>query len=176
VPESALVPFLVLLRHAKSDWDGSWEDDRQRPLARRGRRAAITMGRFLGRAGVVPDAALSSPARRAIDTLRLTREAAGWSCPVQEAPGLYGEGSAGALAEIGARGGGAEVLVVVGHEPDTSQLVALLVGGGRLRVPTAAAVGIALDVRWAEVGPATGELAWLLVPRLFRKDAFDFAE
>jgi phosphohistidine phosphatase len=171
------VPFLVLIRHAKSDWDGPWEDDRERPLAPRGERAAVTMGRLLARAKVVPDRALCSPALRATQTLRLAGEAAGWSCPVEEAPGLYGEGPAGVLAEIGARGDDAQVLVAVGHEPTASEVVALLVGGGRFRVPTGAAVGIELEFgKWSEVGPATGQLAWMLVPRLFRKGSFDFAE
>src|SRR5215469_17757042 len=61
---------LVLLRHAKSDWP---EDvaDHDRPLAPRGRRDAPLVGRWLARAGYVPDIAICSTARRAQETWRL---------------------------------------------------------------------------------------------------------
>ena len=58
---------LLLLRHAKSAWpDGV--ADLERPLARRGERAAELVGRFLAGHGLVPDRVVSSPARRAAET------------------------------------------------------------------------------------------------------------
>jgi phosphohistidine phosphatase len=62
------VKTLILLRHGKSDWDSDRDADHDRPLARRGRNAAATMGLLLERAGQVPDRALTSSALRA--TLR----------------------------------------------------------------------------------------------------------
>ncbi|HMF03267.1 MAG TPA: phosphoglycerate mutase family protein, partial [Acidimicrobiia bacterium] len=80
------MPALILFRHGKSDWDAADAgDDRARPLARRGRKAAERMGRFLARAGQVPDVAITSPALRAAETLRLAMEGGGWSCPVRTA-------------------------------------------------------------------------------------------
>lgn len=171
------MPALILFRHAKSDWDAPADDDLDRPLAPRGRKAARAMGRLLSRVGQVPDTALCSPAVRAADTLRLAMEAGEWSCPVRTAPGLYGAGVAGALAEIRSGANEAEMLLAVGHEPTSSELAVLLVGGGRIRLPTGAALRIDFEVgSWTEVGPATGELTWLLVPRLFPKGSFDVAE
>src|SRR2546428_3125668 len=84
------MPALILLRHGKSDWQADYgADDRARPLARRGRKAAKTMGRFLARAGQVPDAAITSPAVRAHDTLQLAMDGGGWTCPARTAPSLY---------------------------------------------------------------------------------------
>ena len=71
-----------------------------------------------------------------------------------------------------------ELLLVVGHEPTSSETASLLIGGGRVRMPTGALVRIDFDAdieSWADVGPGTGSLSWLLVPRLFPPDAFDFA-
>jgi len=45
--------------------------------------------------------------------------------------------------------------------------VSLLIGGGLVRMPTAALARIDLLVdEWSEVGPGTGVLSWLVVPRV----------
>jgi phosphohistidine phosphatase len=161
------VPSLILLRHAKSDWDADYGDDRERPLARRGRKAAKRMGRFLVDAGQVPDAAVTSPAVRAADTLRVAMQAGGWTCPVRTAPALYGGGVSGLLAEIRQEPAATGVLLAVGHEPTWSDAVAALIGGGRVRVPTAALARIDFEVeRWSDVQPVTGVLTWMVPPRL----------
>jgi len=165
------MPALILLRHGKSDWDAEdGGDDRARPLARRGRKAARRMGRFMARAGQVPDSAITSPAVRAADTLQLAMGGGGWSCPVRTAPSLYGGGVSGLLAEVRREPVGTDVLLAVGHEPTWSAALAALVGGGEVRFPTAALARVDLDVdRWDEVAPGTGVLAWLVVPRLLSR-------
>ncbi len=167
------MPALILFRHGKSDWGADYGgDDRVRPLARRGRRAARTTGRFLARAGQVPDAAITSSALRAEETLRLAMAAGGWTCPARSAEALYGGGVSGLLAEIRQEPAATDLLLAVGHEPVWSEAAALLIGGGRLRLPTAALARIDLAVdRWEEVVPGTGVLAWSVVPRLLAAHA-----
>ncbi len=162
------MPALILFRHGKSDWDADdGGEDRGRPLARRGRKSARRMGRFLERAEQVPDAAITSPAVRADDTLRVAMEGGGWSCPVRTAASLYGGGVAGLLAAVQQEPDTTGVLLAVGHEPTLSAALAALVGGGVVRFPTAALARVDFDVdRWDEVAPGTGVLAWLVVPRL----------
>jgi phosphohistidine phosphatase len=162
------MPALILLRHGKSDWDAdNGGEDRARPLARRGRKGAQRMGRFMAHAGQVPDAAITSPAVRAADTLRLAMEGGGWTCPVRTATSLYGGGVSGLLAEVCQEPSATGVLLAVGHEPTWSAALAALVGGGEVRFPTAALARIDFDVdRWDQVAPGTGVLAWLVVPRL----------
>jgi phosphohistidine phosphatase len=162
------MPALIFFRHGKSDWDADVPGgDRARPLARRGRKAAKAMGRFVARAGQVPDGAITSPAVRAADTLRLAMEAGGWMCPTRTASPLYGGGVPGLLSEVRKEPDTTALLLVTGHEPTWSDAVSELIGGGRIRVPTAALVRVNFDVdRWADVGPGTGELAWSVVPRL----------
>ncbi|MBI5462442.1 MAG: histidine phosphatase family protein [Gammaproteobacteria bacterium] len=58
---------LLLLRHAKSDWDQSC-DDFDRPLNARGRHDAPRIGRWLREHDMLPDRVLSSPAHRAAQT------------------------------------------------------------------------------------------------------------
>src|SRR3954468_14809188 len=90
------MPTLILLRHAKSDWSDG-QDDRERTLAPRGLRGARAMGEFIGKV-TRPDVAISTPATRARETLRLAMEAAGLTCPVRESERLYG-GGVGALVD-----------------------------------------------------------------------------
>jgi phosphohistidine phosphatase len=164
------MPSLLLLRHAKSDWTADDAgDDRLRPLAPRGEKAAKRMGKFMARAGQVPDAAIVSPARRAQDTLDLAIAAGDWRCPTRPAEPLYGGGVSGLLGEIRAERATTQLLLAVGHEPTWSETAELLIGGGRVRFPTAALARVDLDVdRWDEVGPGTGVLAWTVVPRLLK--------
>src|ERR1700748_2682021 len=54
---------LVLLRHAKSDWPDV--ADHERPLAKRGRRDAPAVGRWLGEGGFTPGAGVCSTGPRA---------------------------------------------------------------------------------------------------------------
>lgn len=171
MPENRSVPALILLRHGKSDWRADYGgDDRLRPLARRGHKAARTTGRFLARTDQVPDAAITSAALRAQETLRIAMDAGGWTCPVRSAESLYGGGVAALLAEIRREPAATGVLLAVGHEPTWSEAAALLIGGGRLRFPTAALARVDLDVdRWEEIGPGTGVLSWSVVPRLFAR-------
>ena len=60
---------LLILRHAKSSWDSGASNDFDRPLAKRGRKDAPRVGRFLLEQGLVPDYVVSSPAERAKQTV-----------------------------------------------------------------------------------------------------------
>ena len=46
---------LIIFRHAKSDWDADYSSDHKRPLAKRGIKAAKTMGLLLTESGKLPD-------------------------------------------------------------------------------------------------------------------------
>ena len=158
---------VMLLRHGKSDWGSDTGDDRDRPLAKRGQRAARVMGELLGGGGLAPDAAITSPAVRARTTLELAMKAGGWMCPVQVSEALYGEGPHAVLEEVAKLPGDVTRVLLVGHEPTWSEITGLLVGGGNHRVPTGALVAIDLDVdTWADAAPGQGQLAFLLPPRL----------
>ena len=62
---------LLLLRHAKSSWDDAGLADHDRPLAKRGRRAAERVGAYLRTSDLLPDLVLCSSARRTQETLEL---------------------------------------------------------------------------------------------------------
>ena len=113
---------LYLVRHAEAA-DG--EPDELRPLTPEGRRAARSLGERLAAQGIRPDAVLTSPLLRARETgVELARPAGLDSEPDDRlAPGATAE-DVRAVAE-----GRGETVVVVGHQPDCSQIAAALTGG-----------------------------------------------
>lgn len=160
------------MRHAKSDWSHGGLADHDRPLNKRGRRAARTMGRVLARLDAVPDHIITSSAVRAATTARLAMEAGGWSSTVEETGELYETSVEGALRVAAGAPATAESLMLVGHEPTWGGLVAHLCGG-TVQVKTATVVAIdcyAYD--WPDLLMTAGELAFVLQPRLFTDTAW----
>jgi phosphohistidine phosphatase len=160
---------LLVMRHAKSDWGVTSGSDHERPLARRGVKAARRMGRFLTDAGTVPDLVLSSTAVRALTTAELAAEAGGWSCKIFTRRDLYASDPERVLEVVGEIENGVERLLIAGHEPTWSTLVTWLIGGGRVRMPTAAVACLDLPHGdWIDLAPATCELRWLMTPKMLK--------
>lgn len=159
---------LTLFRHGKSDWDADFAQDIDRPLAKRGTRAARQMGEFLALSGQAPQLALTSPARRARDTLSLAHREGAWGCETRVEQALYGADTGQVLNLLHQLDDKAKSVLLTGHEPTWSILTADLIGkDGNIRFPTAAMARIdfALDA-WSEVIPGSGELRWLVPPKL----------
>lgn len=155
---------ILLFRHAKSDWTAE-TPDAERPLAARGHKAAAKMGRLIAASGCMPERALISSAVRTRETARIAAEAGFWKATDRVTDALYEATPQAVLAEIQAEPDTASTLVVVGHEPTTSQLVALLVGGGTFEVKTASVLRIDVPVvRWADVAAGRGALVWAIAP------------
>ncbi len=157
---------ILLLRHGKSDWDADFDHDHERPLNKRGRRAAETMGQFLLQSGTLPDRIVTSTAVRARMTLEIVRGAGELEAPVRETRELYGAGPRELLRVIRAQDDEADVVLLVGHQPGWGETVSQLIGGGEIRFPTAALACVAVVVdRWRDVGFGQGELVWLVPPK-----------
>jgi phosphohistidine phosphatase len=115
---------LLVLRHAKSAWNTSAASDFERPLAKRGRRDAPRVGRFLADQGLVPDYVVSSPAQRAKETviavcgeMGISPEKIHWD------PRIY-HGYAGSLLSVlNEAPGHAERVMIAGHNPGLENLV-----------------------------------------------------
>ena len=127
---------LVLLRHAKSDWDGE-EADIDRPLARRGRREAPEAGRWINHNLPTLDLAVVSPALRARETWDLVAAELGSAPAVIVADRVYAASVDDLLAVV--RGLPTEVATVllVGHNPGLEELAHVLTGG-LVPMPTSA--------------------------------------
>ncbi|WP_456375101.1 SixA phosphatase family protein [Thiolapillus sp.] len=158
---------LILFRHGKSDWDADFRSDHERPLNGRGARAARLMGKLLARTGELPSLVVASTATRATTTAQLAIEAGNWKVTFIQEHALYGASSLSVLEYIRQLPDNHGSVMLVGHEPVWSGLVATLTGANA-RMPTAAMVGMRFSAgRWADVRGGSGELLWLFKPRMF---------
>jgi phosphohistidine phosphatase len=157
---------LLVLRHAKSDWEVG-AIDHARPLAKRGRKAAARIGRFISVAGPRPDIVVTSTATRASETVARAAKAGGWTdVPVHATEALYETTPAGALAVVRALPDQAATAMIVGHEPTLSELVTGLIGGGSVVVTTGTLVTLEFDAaQWGEVDLGSASLERLISPR-----------
>ena len=112
---------LYLLRHAKSSWKNEGLADHDRPLARRGRRAASAIGRHLREQRVAPELVLCSTARRARETLERIEPELG-SGAIRAEPELYGAPALDLLARLHEIAPSVRSVMVIGHNPGLEQL------------------------------------------------------
>ena len=113
---------LLIVRHAEA---APGEPDELRPLTPAGRGQARALGSRLRQEGVSPNAILTSPLLRARETATLLGRELGVE-PVADERLAPGADAAGISAAAGEHEG---TLVVVGHQPDCSQIAAALTGG-----------------------------------------------
>lgn len=157
---------LYVLRHAKSDWSDPALDDHDRPLNARGERAAALMAIYLVQRDANPGLVLCSTARRAQQTLGFVRERLDGEPRVLIERGLYLAGRT-ALAERIAQVEETESSVLlIGHNPGLTELVAWLDADAHADMPTAALASLALRVdRWSDLTRGAAELEDYALPK-----------
>jgi phosphohistidine phosphatase len=157
---------LHLLRHAHAGdptgWDGP---DERRPLSDKGEKQADRLGRFLAGIGFQADAIITSPRLRAAQTATIVADRLG--VPVGEDERLGSGVSIGVLEAILRDAGDPVRPVLVGHDPDFTELVAILCGASR--VPMRKGALVRIDVP-RPLEPGGGTLRWLVPPDLLRPD------
>lgn len=115
---------LILMRHGKSDWSAPGQADFDRPLAKKGVRAVPKMASWLGDHGFLPDRILSSPALRARQTTeRLAAEIGLNAGAISRDERIYNASLAELLEVVGDIGGGADCVLLVGHNPGFDDLL-----------------------------------------------------
>ena len=143
---------LYLLRHAHAGdpmaWDGPDED---RPLSDKGEKQADRLGRFLAGIGFQPDAIVTSPKVRAAQTAEIV---------------ALRLGGIGALESILRDAGDPARPILVGHDPDFTELVAILCGASRAPMRKGALARIDAE---RPLEPGGGTLRWLVPPDLLRR-------
>ena len=74
---------LMLLRHAKSSWKDQSLKDFDRPLKKKGKKAAKLIAKMMAHNQILPDAVLSSPAKRARETTEIVNKHSGFEGSTQ---------------------------------------------------------------------------------------------
>lgn len=156
---------VYLLRHAHAGDPAKWTgDDAERPLSAKGRKQAERLGRFLAERGFQPDAIVTSPKLRARETAELV--AVPLNAGIESDQRLGGPLDADLLAQIIDEAGGGRA-VLVGHDPDFSELAAALCGAQRL--PLRKGTLVRIDVT-PPLREGSGTLRWLVPPDLIDAD------
>jgi phosphohistidine phosphatase len=169
---------VLLLRHAKSSWDRLSLPDYDRPLAKRGQKAAPLVGAEIARLGLRPDLILCSAAVRTRETLALVLPALGSSAAPEVIydDAIYMAAPAALLKrlrKLPAGGGAPKTVMVVGHNPGLEEFAELLVGGGdeeaqeRMaeKFPTGALAVFTFDAaNWADIALGAGKLVEFITP------------
>jgi phosphohistidine phosphatase SixA len=155
---------LYFLRHAHAGeaegWDGP---DEIRPLTEKGEKQADRLGRFLASVAFRPDAIITSPRIRAARTAEIVAGHLGLAVVVDQ---RLGGGIGFESVESILRDAGDPVRpVLVGHDPDFTELVRSLVGSSAVSMKKGAIVRIDAG---RPLAPGGGELAWLITPDLLK--------
>jgi phosphohistidine phosphatase len=124
------VKTLYLLRHAKSSWKNAALDDFDRPLNKRGRRAAKAMGDHLLRLSITPAQVLCSPSRRTRETLERIQRRLPVALPVRFEQAIYLAEAHTLLARIHRLSDSLASVMIIGHNPGLEMLACTLTQGG----------------------------------------------
>ena len=142
---------LIIMRHAKSDWEAGAGSDHERPLNPRGKREAPLVAAELASSGLRPDRVISSDSTRTRETwARMEERFPG--ATVEFDPKLYLAGIDAARAALAALDDAARTVLVLGHNPGWEDMVSSLARQRvELKTAHAAAFEATREVSWAEL-------------------------
>jgi phosphohistidine phosphatase len=159
-PDRLAPVHLYLVRHATAEDRANGLDHPDRALTDDGHREAALAARALAVMGIEPDLVVTSPYRRAVETARPI--ASVLDAPLVEDRRLEPGFTPAEFSALWDRHGEARSLIVVGHEPDLSELISYLTGA-KVRLPKS-------GIGRVEATTVRGrcELNWLLRPKQLR--------
>jgi phosphohistidine phosphatase len=160
---------IYLVRHGIAGPASTTVSDANRSLTQDGTRKMTRVAAGLKRLGVVPDAVLSSPLRRAEETAAVLARVLAPQIEVEIYPPLAPGHEPAHLLNGLTTHRRALSLMLVGHQPDLGELGSYLItGSSNLAVLPLKKGGVAA-VRVAAVPPrAGGILEWFLTPKQLR--------
>lgn len=158
---------LTLVRHAKSSWKDRELADFDRPLNARGKSDAPLMGRRLAARGRRPDLVLSSPAKRAIATLKnIAREVGFSERDIVTDSRAYEADARELLFLVRGIDDVHHDVLLCGHNPGLTDFSNLITNRTIDNIPTCGVVSIRFPVdSWREVMPGSGELLYFDYPK-----------
>jgi phosphohistidine phosphatase len=172
-PEGKAQPAyaLYIMRHGLAVARGSvrFSDDAQRPLVPEGKEKMREIAEGLKRMGFEVDWIVTSPLVRAVETAGIIAESLASRPPVEVCEAMRPGGSPEEVIAFLAKCPNRTSVLVVGHEPDLSELAARLIGAGS-HANLAFKKGGCCMISFDEFPPRSpGQLVWWLTPRLLRK-------
>ncbi len=166
------MPELYLLRHAHAGDPEGWHGpDAERPLSGKGRDQVARTATWLAGLKFEPDAIVSSPKVRAQETAELATDslpgAPGVRLDDRLASGFDVDDLEELLEEVMGSLGDLDRparIMLVGHDPDFSELLCDLVGSPALSMRKGALARIDVPDEPGTIRRGSGELRWLVPP------------
>ena len=156
---------IYILRHGIAETAGRGMSDADRALVPEGKKKMRAVLRIAREVGVAPDIILSSPYRRAVETVELAAEALGYDGEIVRTDALLPNRSPhDAWEEIRTHRSEKQVLLS-GHEPQLGYLAALLLGAPSMLIDLKKGSLLRIDVDNPSPQPQ-GVLRWYLTPAL----------
>jgi phosphohistidine phosphatase len=151
---------LYFLRHGEADWPDWKKSDDERPLTKRGKKQMRDVARFLDHLKVRPNLIVTSLLPRAAQTAEIAADYLKAKLRKDEslAPGF-------AMSKLRTvlKRHRAKALMLVGHEPDFTNVISELTGAS-LKLPKAGVALLDIDPESEE-----GKLLWLFPPKIAKK-------
>jgi len=159
---------LYLIRHAKSSWSVPDLSDIERDLSKRGFKDINTIGSYLSLKSISPDIILSSCALRAAQTTDLLVEKIQSSAPIHYLSEFYLASPESMKEIIMVQEAAIKSMLVVGHNPQLTELANILTDEHIAKLPTLGVVAIEFDIQeWSELEDAKGKIDFFIYPKQF---------
>jgi len=163
---------LYIFRHAKAAPEGR-EGDAQRPLMKRGRKAAAAMGGYLAELEPLPALVLCSTSLRTRETLDAILSELDTEPQLLFEDALYLASANRLLDRLQRLPEQAASVLLIGHNPGLHQLaVSLASDAGELAdgFPTAALAVLSVSGRWSALRPHQAKLVDFKTPKSLSRD------
>ncbi|MBT4161125.1 MAG: histidine phosphatase family protein [Gammaproteobacteria bacterium] len=168
---------LLLLRHAKSSHKDKSLIDFDRPLSKRGRKDSVRIGDWLKDQGLMPELIISSPAKRAQQTVKRIQNSLGidpgaiqWEDCVYDASVRT---LLKTLSEVPEETG---IVMLVGHHEGLESMILRMsrwsdIPADPKLIPTAAVAHLEIDGPWSDIRKCKASLKSITRPRNLTRDA-----
>ena len=158
--------LIHLLRHAHAGDPDAWDGpDAARPLSQKGRDQADRLGAFLAGIRFATDGLITSPKLRSVQTAELVAAPLGVDVEVDDR--LARPLDLDTLKAVLADAQEPERPILVGHDPDFSELLAVLCDASNVPLRKGAIARIEVD---RPLRPGGGTLRWLIPPDALRPE------
>lgn len=141
------------------------KDDEKRPLDQKGTEQSKQMGRLLAALGVEPEAFLSSPLTRAVQTAELVAEQLKGHPSIILDDALRPDASYEQFQELLHHYERRSAIIVTGHNPNQSEFLSFLISGGTAKDAAELKKGAVAKVEY-KLGKGT--LQWCVAPKLVK--------
>ena len=162
-PKGAASKLVVFFRHGIAEEPSEEKGDGERSLTTSGHDRTKRSAKGLAKAVGKVDALYASPHLRALQTALWVTKAYGTKVQVRTTEALLPDADPAAVCDL-VRATEASVVILVGHEPNLTRTMSMLLGAGELKVnlKRAGCAAVLLD------DGGRGTLEWVLAPRMLR--------